>query len=199
MVNYEKAKVYKIWSTAGDKIYIGSTTKDFLSQRMDTHRSGYKQWKKGNNTLTRSFNLFDEYGIENCFIELLEAKVCNSKDELKQLEGKYIRSMACVNKYIPDRSKIEYREDNKDKIKEQKKEYYDDNKDTIKEHLKQYYDDNKETIKLRVNQYRNDNKEIIREKKNKPFDCECGGKYTHTNKTIHLKSIKHCQYISSLQ
>ena len=46
MVNYGNAKVYKIWSTAGDKIYIGSTTKEYLSQRMDKHRSGYKQWKK---------------------------------------------------------------------------------------------------------------------------------------------------------
>ena len=45
--NYEQVKIYKIYSHAGDKNYIGSTTKEFLSQRMATHRSNYKTWKKG--------------------------------------------------------------------------------------------------------------------------------------------------------
>ncbi len=169
MVNYEKAKVYKIWSTAGDLIYIGSTKTNYLSQRMETHRGGYKRWKNGMSRLVTSYNLFEEYGVENCCIELLEAKVCNSKDELKQLEGKYIRSMVCVNKCIPGRTKKEYLHDNKD------------------------------IIKLREKQYRDDNKELIREKKNKPFECECGGKYTHSLKNRHLKTIKHCQFINSLQ
>ena len=133
MVNYENAKVYKIWSTQGDKIYVGSTTKDYLSQRMDTHRSDYKLWKQGKRGLVMSFTLFDEYGLENCFIELLDAKTCTSKDELKKLEGGYIRNLTCVNKYIPDRDKKEYYEDNKEQILEQKKEYYNDNKEKINE------------------------------------------------------------------
>ena len=40
---YEKAKVYKIWSTHGDKIYVGSTCHEYLSQRMVKHRSAYKR------------------------------------------------------------------------------------------------------------------------------------------------------------
>ena len=169
MVNYEKAKVYKIWSTAGDKIYIGITTKEYLSQRMDKHRSGYKCWKNGKKTLTRSFNLFEEYGIENCFIELLEAKVCNSHDELKQFEGKYIRSMLCVNKHIPDRTKKEYQEDNVENKAKYDKEYRDTNKDKIKE------------------------------RKSEKYNCDCGGKYTHDAKNQHLKTMMHCHYIASLQ
>ena len=73
MVNYDNSKIYKIWSTAGDKIYIGSTTKKYLSQRMDNHRSGYKLWKNDKHYLTTSYHLFEEYGLDNCFIELLEA------------------------------------------------------------------------------------------------------------------------------
>ena len=46
MVNYNNSKVYKIWSHAGDKIYIGSTTKDYLSKRMTDHRSAYKLYKE---------------------------------------------------------------------------------------------------------------------------------------------------------
>ncbi len=49
MVNYENGKIYKIESHLGDKLYIGSTTKQYLSQRMDKHRTDYKQWLNGKN------------------------------------------------------------------------------------------------------------------------------------------------------
>ena len=48
----------------------------------------------------RSFVLFEEYGIENCFIELIEAKSCIDKNEKARLEGSYIRTLECVNKNI---------------------------------------------------------------------------------------------------
>ena len=47
MVNYRNSKVYKIWSTQGENIYIGSTTKQYLCQRMDKHRSNYKAFQNG--------------------------------------------------------------------------------------------------------------------------------------------------------
>ena len=65
-INYQNGKIYKIQSHVGDKIYIGSTTKQYLSQRMDRHRNKYKGWKKGKERLTNSFLLFDEYGLEIC-------------------------------------------------------------------------------------------------------------------------------------
>jgi hypothetical protein len=167
MVNYTNSKVYKIWSTQGDEIYIGSTTKQYLSQRMDKHRSDYKCWKDNKSSFITSFKLFDLYGLENCFIELIEAKECNSKDELKQIEGKYIRELVCVNKRVEGRTK---------------KEYYEDNKDVILTHIKNYKEANKEKIL---------------ENKNKKHICECGGIYTHQHKSRHLKSIKHCKYIES--
>ena len=74
MVNYANSKVYKIWSTQGDKIYEGSTTKPYLSQRMDNHRRSYRAWKNETYHFVSSFKLFEEYGLENCSIELLEAK-----------------------------------------------------------------------------------------------------------------------------
>ena len=104
-INYNNSKVYKIWSPQGDKIYVGSTTKQYLSQRMTAHRKDYNYWKSGKGQFITSYLVFDEYGLDNCFIELLEAKSCSSKDELKQLEGGYIRNLVCVNKNIPDRTK----------------------------------------------------------------------------------------------
>ena len=37
-----------------------------------------------------------------------------------------------------------------------------------------------------------------KEKKKEKFTCACGGKYTHQNKSIHCKTIKHQNYILSI-
>ena len=47
-IDYKNSKVYKIWSPNGDKVYIGSTTKEMLCQRMTAHREDFKRWKAGN-------------------------------------------------------------------------------------------------------------------------------------------------------
>ena len=55
MINYNNGKIYKIEPINGEDgdIYIGSTTKEFLSQRLATHRGEYKQYlKKGRNKKT---------------------------------------------------------------------------------------------------------------------------------------------------
>ena len=39
------------------------------------------------------------------------------------------------------------------------------------------------------------NKDIINSKKNEKHECICGGKYTHTNKAQHIRSVKHQEYL----
>ena len=182
MVNYTNSKVYKIWSTQGDKIYVGSTTKQYLSQRMDAHRSKYKSYKENKYHFITSFLIFEEYELDNCYIELLEAKECRSKDELIQLEGKFIRDLNCVNKRVEGRTKQEYYQDNKDSIQQYKKGHYTDNKDKIIEKVKEYYESNK--VK-------------VLERQNKKYDCICGKTYSYANKSQHFKTIRHCQFIES--
>jgi hypothetical protein len=128
--NYEKNKVYKIYSHLGDKIYVGSTTKDLLSQRMATHRSDYRCWKPGKKGcgFVRAYILFEEYGIDNCIIELIEAKHCINIHDAGKLGGKYIREMVCTNKNIARRTNKEYREENKQRLSDLNKEYYITNK-----------------------------------------------------------------------
>ena len=125
MVNYQNSKIYKIQPIIdhdeGD-IYIGSTTKTYLSQRMDTHRSEYKRWKLGKSSHIRSYDLFDKYGIDNCQILLIESYPCETRDELSSREGYFIRTLKCVNKNIAGRS-----------VKESNKQYYKKNSDKINE------------------------------------------------------------------
>jgi len=100
MVNYSNGKIYKIVPTNGDDIcYVGSTTKQYLSQRMDSHRNDFKKWQKNTQKeKTSSVELFEKYGLENCKIVLIENFPCNSKDELEKKEGEYIKTLNCINK-----------------------------------------------------------------------------------------------------
>lgn len=163
--DYSKTKIYKIWSLLGNKIYIGSTTKDYLSQRMTSHRYTYNKYKKTNKCFITSFILFDEYGIENCSIELLEAKHCNNIDEVKQLEGGYIRKLECVNKNIAGRTNKEYNKDNKDKLNIHCAKYYEEHKDDIQKKHNKYYEDNKAKIRLQQAIYQKEYYNKLREKK----------------------------------
>jgi hypothetical protein len=180
MVNYGNSKIYKIEPRAEhepNEIYIGSTTKQYLSQRMDTHRSDYKRYKVGKSNFITSFKLFDKYGLENCDILLLENVNATNKDELRTREAYYIRNLECVNKKIECRTHKEYCNDNKDKIKDKKKEYYNNNKDKIKDKKKEYYNDNKDKKKEYYNdnkdkkkEYYNDNKDKIKEYKKEYYN-----------------------------
>jgi hypothetical protein len=213
MVNYNNGKVYMIqpiMEHEEGEIYIGSTTKQYLSQRMDNHRRRYKFWKNGKGTKFMCFDLFDKYGIENCQILLIENVHANSKDELVSREGYYIRNMKCINKNIAGRTKTEYNKeyikDNKDKaklyhseyrknnkeiIKEKQHQYYVDNQAIISEKHHKYYVDNKEKIKEYKRKYYLNNKEKIIEKGNKKTFCQCGIHYTDYNKSKHFKTFKH--------
>jgi hypothetical protein len=213
MVNYSNGKIYKIESHLGDKIYIGSTTKQYLSQRMDQHRGDYKVWKNGKTGKTTSFELFNEYGVENCQIILLESCPCNTKDELISRESHYIKSLDCVNKKIEGRTKKEWLDDNKgsileknkvyyevnkEKLNEQSKIYYQENKETIIENNKMYYETNKDERKKRSNEYYEKNKDKIIEYRRSIFNCECGVTCAILSKTKHFKSKKHLRNLEAI-
>ena len=163
--SYQKACIYKIWSLETDKIYIGSTCD--MIKRWSSHKANYKSWKKEKGLFCSSFNLFDLVGIENCKIEWIKDFPCNSKKELNKEEGRIQRlhKDIIVNKDIAGRTMKEYRQDNKQEIKENNKKYKQDHKEEIKEYKKQKH------------------------------TCECGGKYTNHHKAQHLKTIKHQNFL----
>jgi hypothetical protein len=170
---YNKGKIYKLVSNQTDKIYIGSTCKDRLCQRLATHKGHYNHWLKNNNNgYMASYELFKLGDVE---IILLESVNCNSKDELLKKEREYIEKHKeiLVNKVRPIITK--------DERKQYRKQHTEDNKEKIKEWKKQYYSENKEEINER-------RKEI--------YNCECGKKYTIRNKARHERTPKHQKYIN---
>ena len=96
MINDNNGQIYKIEPIiehGPHEIYIGSTTKEFLSQRMANRRDCYKRWKNEKFRKISSFELFEKYGIDNCQITLIENYSCNSKDELTSKERYYNQIM----------------------------------------------------------------------------------------------------------
>ena len=138
MPDYSLGKIYMVYPKVKDPddgdVYYGSTV-DTLARRMSKHRSK-----------TQCKILFDKYGIENCFIELVEEYPCETKEQLNRKEGEYIRNHKCINKLIAGRTKKEYYVEHHDKILECKKQYYIENRDKILEYQNQYNDKNKDKI-----------------------------------------------------
>lgn len=173
MVNYNDAKIYKIEplnKTDENDTYYGSTCLKMLCQRMRKHRYDYKDWKNGKCCNIRSFVLFEKYGVENCQIILLENYPCETRDELRAREAEYIKNKPCVNKANPYRTEEdcikwdkEYREANKEKIREMDKIYREEHKDELKEKNKIYREKNKEKLSEKSKIYRENNTEKIKE------------------------------------
>jgi hypothetical protein len=183
MPDYQNAKIYKIWSPMGNEIYIGSTIQK-LYARLSAHKT------KGG---CSSKILFEKY--DDVRIELIEYFPCDNKEQLNKKEGEYIRKLDCVNRCIAGRTFKEWREDNKEHVKEYYKEWHEDNK----EHVKECRENNKEYKKEYDKEYKKNNKEKIKgyrkEYYKKKITCECGKTFRIDSKAKHDRSKVHQAFI----
>ena len=183
MNKYHNGKIYKIVDVGYNKQYIGSTTEK-LSRRFAHHKGCYKAYQRSEYRHTRSFDLFEEYGVENCKIELLENFKCETKEELLRREGEFIRDTDCVNKIIAGRTKKEYSEEYREWMLNLKKMYR-------QTHKQQKQEENR--------QYRENNSEKIAEYKKQKINCECGILCSKGHIAAHRKSKRHQQHLNSLE
>jgi hypothetical protein len=155
MPEYSNSKIYKIVCNKTGAVYVGSTTQK-LCVRLSSHRRDYKRYLNGKYSFVSSFNIIKN---EDYDIVLIESFSCETKEELHKKERHYIESLECVNKNIPTRTDLEYRDANKDKIRQ----YREVNKDKLKVVNKEYRDANKDKIKDMKKEYNDSNKEKIKE------------------------------------
>ena len=205
MVNYNNGKIYRIVPNCEhepNEQYIGSTTKEFLSQRMAGHRKGYREWKSGRmKSQVTSFILFDKYGPDNCSICLIEAVNAKTKEELQQRERFNIESFLCINKVIPLRTKKEWNVANQENIRNQTQKYYETNYSKITEYQKQYCEANKDKFKIYHRQlYLETREENLIQQKLKRLNlpttmCDCGGSYKAYRAKLHFDTKKHQAFI----
>lgn len=169
---YPIGRVYAIRSPNIDEIYIGSTFNP-LYKRFGEHKGNLNHFKKGKGNYTASFKILEQ---GNAYIELIEQYENLTKEQLNKYEGEHIRKNACVNKYVAGRSTKQWQDENKNRMDLKSAKWRNENKEKLIENFKKYIDVNKDKIK---------DKHI----------CECGGKYTILNKSHHLKTKKHQDFM----
>ena len=173
---YEKGKIYLITDVAYTKCYYGSTCEE-LSKIFWRHKGVYKTFLDGKCSYKHSIcQLFDEFGVENCKIELVELFPTQSKIELLQREGYYIKNNACVNKEVAGRTPQEYYKDNKEKCAKWNKEWHIKNKDNANERGRNNYHKNRDKLMSIV-------------------DCDCGSSFQLQNRSHHIKTKKHQDWL----
>jgi excinuclease UvrABC ATPase subunit len=185
MPDYQDSKIYKIVNYDNDDVYIGSTTEPTLARRLAKHVGNYKSYLNGKSSYTTSYKIIE---TGNYDIQLIEAFPCNNKMELHAREGYWIKQLECVNKVVPGRTAKEYGE-----------EYREKNKDMIREKKKRYNEKNKENIAEYHKEYRKNHKETISGKRTKKEQCICGITFTRCHKARHMKTNKHQSYINSIE
>ena len=191
--DYGNGKIYMIRCNKTQLIYIGSTTKQYLSQRMGAHVRSYKSWTNGKTSYCGSYEIIKN---GDYVILLIESHPCKSSDELRMREQYHIDlNKGCMNKnraYTTVEHKLEqmkeWYEAHKEERAEYDKEYYQVNKKTIAEQQKAYNEANKEAILERTKEWYEANKEAILERKkewyeaNKEAILERNKEYNETNK-----------------
>ena len=139
-MNYANTKIYKIVCNKTGKVYIGSTTKKYLSDRLAGHRRDYEAYLLKEKGFITSFYILENNDYE---IVLIENFPCQDKNEKNARERNYIENIECVNKQHPGRSKAEWYEINKVKCLEKMKDYREANSVKIKEYKQVYFQKNK--------------------------------------------------------
>ena len=182
MPDFSKAQLYMVRSNDADDefIYYGSTCSP-LCKRMALHR-----WDFRNNNGCSSRQVFDNYGLENCHIELIKAFPCQSRAELEAEEFSYIRANSCVNKHGRGRDI------------ERKKKYIEEHKDEIAEKAKQYREHHKAEIAEKKKKYREDHKAELAEKRQTKITCECGAIISKSCIAKHRRTKIHKEYLSNM-
>lgn len=186
---FMNGKIYEIWNSDLDIVYIGSTVKT-LKQRLSKHLSAWGSWKQTGKGYCSSYRIFQ---TDNYFINLIDDFPSKSRKELEKEEGSLIRQHDCVNLVIPGRTQKEWLQDNKEQVTEYQSQWYLNNKEQIAEQKKLYYIDNKEQIAKQRKLYYIDNKEKLKLK----ITCQCGSVVRKSDIRTHERSMKHQRLMSA--
>ena len=151
---------------------------------MERHRKQYRYFLDGKDNYVSVYGIFDEFGLENCKIELIENYPSNSIEEIRKREGFYIQTTDCVNKRVAGQTMQDYRNKYRQQILKQRRDHYATNKEIYAERSHKYYVENQETIKQR---------------KAEKIICECGATIRKGDKPKHERTQTHLKRIADME
>lgn len=207
MDKYSRGKIYLIRNRNNENlIYVGSTIEQYLSKRLQKHKS-----QKNCSLYCFINNPENNTTWDDWYIELYEEFPCDNKLQLCKRENEVIREKATINKigYRTEEMKKqyqkEYNETHKEQIKQSAKRYVENNREKVLKQKAEYNEKNREYKNDYMKERYQQKKEQIleyekqrREKNNEKITCECGSCVVKYKLKDHLKTKKHIDYISSL-
>lgn len=183
-MSYEHGTIYKIVCLTNPELlpYIGSTFND-LDKRWQYHREDFLKYTKGRKDKLAIYPYYTEYGIENF-------QIVKIKDYLVYREHDKDRRHISV-----------YEQLWMNKIKNCNKQRSFNIKYLADRKLHEKYKiECPEKRAERDRLYREKNRDKIKAKGLTKYDCECGSvQLSYSNKSHHNKSLKHQQYLLSLE
>ena len=186
-MDYSKAKIYKIVNDVDDSVYIGSTCQA-LSKRMAEHRASMRSKR---DSYLKLYQKLLEIGVEHFNIYLIKETPCENKEQLRAIEGQYIRELGTLNGHIAGRTAAQYQKEFKHRYEEKKKKYAVEHREEKKERSREHYTVNRETI---LEQQRQKYSEMTKTK----IICDiCGAVHNKKNTPNHLRSMKHQQALNN--
>ena len=101
-----------------------------------------------------------------CFqIELIEEYPCQTKQQLREREGEWIKNIGTLNETISGRTAKTSCEENREVFLERSKQWREENMEKKKEYNKNYRDNHKEKAQEYNKQYRTKNEDKLKAKK----------------------------------
>ena len=194
-IDYSKTVIYKIVCDDEnvDFIYVGSTTN--FTKRKCAHKNRCNNINGKEYNQKKYVQIRENGGWENFKMIEVEKYPCNNKREAEKKEEE-VRlelkaNMNMIRCYITEEEK---------KVRDaiNRKANREANIERFKQREQLCRDNNKDLIKIRNKNYREENDARIKAFKNVKHNCECGGKYTHCHKALHLRSIRHQNYLKTI-
>lgn len=124
-------------------------------------------------------------------IQMLEEDNLTKNLELCLKKKEQQKQYRELNKENLKNIKKKYNDSHKEKNKEFSKKYYEKNKEKILDSTKKYANENKEKTKVLKDEWYRLNKDKILAKQKEVFTCECGAIVRIAGKAEHNKSLKH--------
>lgn len=171
-------KYYKL--SVDDLVYYGKTKRKTLEHQLVAFYHGYRDFRTKNDCYMYPYEIITK--PNHTIVEI-------DKTEMKQNQ---VASFEMMNESYKLKGIKKFHEKLERSI--WNKHQYENHKEKIMEKRMEKHDQILEYAKNYSAEYRQKNHDKVNQK----CDCECGGKYTMKNKTQHLKSKKHKDFLSQL-
>ena len=206
----ETLKTYIIYEiTCIDKnieySYVGST------QNFRSRKSQHKYSLTTLNNPSFNLNIYkfirENGGWNNFEMRPLEEFKCETNIQSKIREQYWIdlkqSKLNSLRAFTTEKEKKEYQLqynkqyniDNSNILKQKAKDYYANNKEHIHDYNIKYRINNRDGLLKYEQRYRSDNKDKLSENAKIKYECECGSVLRKSDKSAHVKSLKHCKYL----